>query len=165
MTGVQTCALPISFLIDLAGGIYQEGVDRFQVVGFESHGYLAYVISDMDPQENMQLAVSLAPAVREYLAALDEAEIEKSIPKNISLTDPAAHWSAAGGPAFYVYSTRANEDAPLRDRSACRGSRRQWAEPCRRRAASRRGLEFAVSATTCHSHAQRNYVGNDWFLT
>jgi hypothetical protein len=42
--------------------------------------------------------------VREYLAALDDAEIEKSIPKNISLTDPAAQWSAAGGSAFYAYS-------------------------------------------------------------
>ena len=48
---------------------------------------------------------SISRPVREYLAALDEAEIEKSIPKNISLTDPAAQWSAAGGPAFYAYST------------------------------------------------------------
>jgi transposase len=47
---------------------------------------------------------SLSRPVREYLAALDEAEVEKSTPKNISLTDPAAQWSAAGGPAFYAYS-------------------------------------------------------------
>ena len=47
---------------------------------------------------------SISRPVREYLAALDEAEIEKSTPKNISLTDPAAQWSAAGGPAFYAYS-------------------------------------------------------------
>jgi anti-sigma factor (TIGR02949 family) len=53
----------------LGGGIYQAGVDRFQVVGFESHDYLAYVISDLDAQQNIQLAASLAPAVREYLAA------------------------------------------------------------------------------------------------
>jgi len=55
-------------------------------------------------------------AVREYLAALeesnpasaDESESGKSKtpPKNISLTDPAARWTAApGGPAFYAYST------------------------------------------------------------
>src|SRR5207249_7420516 len=31
-------------------------------------------------------------------------EIEKNTPKNISLTDPAAQWSAAWGPAFYAYS-------------------------------------------------------------
>jgi len=44
--------------------------------------------------------------VREYLAALNEAEGEQKMPKNISLTDPAARWTAApGGPAFYAYST------------------------------------------------------------
>lgn len=55
-------------------------------------------------------------AVREYLAALDSnnpVEEDLSIsaepatpPKNISLTDPAARWTAApGGPAFFAYST------------------------------------------------------------
>jgi hypothetical protein len=53
----------------LSGGVYQEGVDRFQVVGFESHDYLVYVISDLDAQQNLQLAVNIAPVVREYLAA------------------------------------------------------------------------------------------------
>ena len=47
---------------------------------------------------------SLTRPVREYLAALDEAEVEKNTPKNISLTDPAAQWTAAGGPAFYAFS-------------------------------------------------------------
>jgi hypothetical protein len=54
----------------LSGGIYQEGVDRFQVVGFESHDYLVYIISDLDAQQNLRLAAGLAPTVREYLAAL-----------------------------------------------------------------------------------------------
>jgi IS5 family transposase len=49
---------------------------------------------------------SISRPVREYLAALDNNELEKSAPKNISLTDPAAQWTAApGGPAFYAYST------------------------------------------------------------
>ena len=48
---------------------------------------------------------SISRPVREYLAALDSCDPEKSTPKNISLTDPAAQWSAAGGPAFYAYST------------------------------------------------------------
>ena len=39
---------------------------------------------------------SISRPVREYLAALDQAEVEKSTPKNISLTDPAAQWSAGG---------------------------------------------------------------------
>src|SRR5437762_4545378 len=47
---------------------------------------------------------SISRPVREYLVALDQSELEKNIPKNISLTDPAAQWSAAGGPAFYAYS-------------------------------------------------------------
>jgi len=53
----------------LGGGVYQEGVDRFQVVGFESHDYLVYIVSDLDAEQNLQLAAKLAPAVREYLAA------------------------------------------------------------------------------------------------
>lgn len=49
---------------------------------------------------------SLARPVREYLQALDAAEAPMAPPKNISLTDPAARWTAApGGPAFYAYST------------------------------------------------------------
>ena len=43
--------------------------------------------------------------VREYLAALDQ-ENPPAPPKNVSLTDPQARWTAApGGPAFYGYST------------------------------------------------------------
>jgi anti-sigma factor (TIGR02949 family) len=53
----------------LSGGIHQTGVDRFQVVGFESGNYLVYIISDLDAQRNLQLAASLAPMVRQYLTA------------------------------------------------------------------------------------------------
>lgn len=49
---------------------------------------------------------SLARPVREYLEALDAAGGPVNPPKNVSLTDPAARWTAApGGPAFYAYST------------------------------------------------------------
>ncbi len=45
-------------------------------------------------------------AVREYLAALDEDGSPMTTPASISLTDPAARWTAApGSPAFYAYST------------------------------------------------------------
>ena len=46
-------------------------------------------------------------AVREYLAAIEEANpTETTPPKSVSLTDPAARYTAApGGPAFYGYST------------------------------------------------------------
>jgi len=44
--------------------------------------------------------------VREYLEALDKEAPIGAAPKNISLTDPQARWTAApGGPAFYAYST------------------------------------------------------------
>lgn len=49
---------------------------------------------------------SVSRPVREYLDRLDEENGDKTPPKNISLTDPAAQWTAApGGPAFYAYST------------------------------------------------------------
>jgi transposase len=47
---------------------------------------------------------SISRPVREYLAALDQSELEKSTPKDISLTDPAAQLSVAWGPASYAYS-------------------------------------------------------------
>lgn len=47
-----------------------------------------------------------ARPVREYLAALAEANDPVAPTKAISLTDPSATWTAApGGPAFYAYST------------------------------------------------------------
>ncbi len=45
-------------------------------------------------------------AVHEYLQALEQDGQMGITPSNISLTDPAARWTAApGGPAFYAYST------------------------------------------------------------
>lgn len=44
--------------------------------------------------------------IREYLAALEETNDPKPTPKEISLTDPAASWTAAaGGFPFFAYST------------------------------------------------------------
>ncbi len=43
--------------------------------------------------------------VREYLAALEEANDPPAPPKSISLTDPAASWISRGGPAYFAYST------------------------------------------------------------
>jgi len=45
-------------------------------------------------------------AVKEYLTALEEENSVATIPKRISLTDPATRWTCApGGPAFFAYST------------------------------------------------------------
>jgi hypothetical protein len=62
---ILTRTIPGEWLSD---SIHQAGVDRFQVVGFESHDHLAYLISDMDAQQNLQWAANLAPTVRQYLA-------------------------------------------------------------------------------------------------
>ena len=43
--------------------------------------------------------------VREYLAALEQANPVPLPPKRISLTDPASTWTAAAGPAIFAYST------------------------------------------------------------
>src|SRR5450755_689837 len=45
-------------------------------------------------------------AVQEYLQGLEQVGQVGAMPMNISLTDPAARWTAApGGPAFFAYST------------------------------------------------------------
>src|SRR5271169_4744380 len=52
-------------------------------------------------------------AVREYLQGLEEEGQIGTTPKNISLTDPAARWTAAPGcPAFFAYSTHYLIDVP-----------------------------------------------------
>lgn len=43
--------------------------------------------------------------VREYLAALEDANPVPPPQKRISLTDPASTWTAAAGPAIFAYST------------------------------------------------------------
>ncbi|MBD9362347.1 transposase [Methylomonas fluvii] len=44
--------------------------------------------------------------VREYLAAIEDINDPKETARTLSLTDPAASWTAApGGPAFFAYST------------------------------------------------------------
>jgi transposase len=46
-----------------------------------------------------------ARPVREYLAALEEANPSDTPPKSISLTDPSSSWTAAHGPAYFAYCT------------------------------------------------------------
>jgi transposase len=47
----------------------------------------------------------LTRPVREYLAALDAANRPVDAPKSVSLTDPAASWTAVAGPALFAYPT------------------------------------------------------------
>lgn len=49
--------------------VYQSAAERFEVAGFETDQYLAFVVSDMRGR-NLQIAGSLAPAVHNFLASL-----------------------------------------------------------------------------------------------
>jgi hypothetical protein len=43
----------------------------YEVTGFETRDYFAFVVSNLDRQENALVAANLAPAVRDYLAKLE----------------------------------------------------------------------------------------------
>lgn len=47
--------------------IYRAGVQRFEVAGFETHNYLAYVVSDLSQDKNLLLTASLAQDVCTFL--------------------------------------------------------------------------------------------------
>jgi anti-sigma factor RsiW len=54
---------------DSAGmAIYQSAAGRYQVAGFEAGDFLAYVVSDLKSKANLQIAVNVAPEVREFLS-------------------------------------------------------------------------------------------------
>jgi hypothetical protein len=56
-----------------AGGVrlHSEDLQDYQVTGFETRDYLAFVVSNLAPQENRLIATNLAPAVRDYLARME----------------------------------------------------------------------------------------------
>jgi anti-sigma factor (TIGR02949 family) len=47
--------------------IYQQTAGQYQVAGFEAGEFLAYIISDLPSNSNLQVASNLAPSVREFL--------------------------------------------------------------------------------------------------
>ena len=47
--------------------IYQSAAESYQVAGFEAGEFLAYVVSGLKDKANLQVAVSMAPGVREFL--------------------------------------------------------------------------------------------------
>ena len=61
-------------------------------------------VSGNESHERLRDVAATRP-VREYLAALEQSNPVDAPPRNVSLTDPSARWTAApGGPAFYAYS-------------------------------------------------------------
>jgi len=47
--------------------IYQAAAGRYEVAGFEAGDFLAYVVSDLKSDDNLQVATNLAPVVRDFL--------------------------------------------------------------------------------------------------
>ena len=47
--------------------VYRAGASQFRVAAFESQAYLAFVISDLPEESNLQLAAALAPSVAQFL--------------------------------------------------------------------------------------------------
>ena len=50
---------------------YRAGVQRFQMTAFETRDYLAYVVSDLSQQQNLDIMLALAPGVQEVLHKLE----------------------------------------------------------------------------------------------
>ncbi len=50
--------------------LYGSTADQFEIAGFEAGDHLAFIVSDMGREENLQWAVSLAPSVHRFLAAM-----------------------------------------------------------------------------------------------
>ena len=48
-----------------------ERLQDYEVTGFETRDYFAFVVSNLDKQESALVATSLAPAVRDYLVKLE----------------------------------------------------------------------------------------------
>ena len=51
--------------------VYEVAAKRFEVAGFESQGYLAFIVSDLDGKNNLQIAENLAPLVAGFLNSIN----------------------------------------------------------------------------------------------
>jgi anti-sigma factor (TIGR02949 family) len=50
--------------------VYQAAAQNYDVAGFETDQFLAYVVSDLGARQNLQIAYALAPSVHQFLAAV-----------------------------------------------------------------------------------------------
>jgi hypothetical protein len=51
--------------------LYEARLENYEVTGFETKDYLGFVVSSLDKEDNLQIASSIAPAVRDFLAKLE----------------------------------------------------------------------------------------------
>ena len=50
--------------------VYQAAAQGYDVAGFETDQFLAYVVSDLGARQNLQIAYALVPSVHQFLAAV-----------------------------------------------------------------------------------------------
>jgi hypothetical protein len=74
-------------------GLYQGQVEGYNAVGFETKAYLAFVVSSLDKNANLQIASSLAPAVNKFLANLESGQIHSH--RGSRPSEMASHFRAA----------------------------------------------------------------------
>ena len=51
--------------------LYESRIQDYEVTGFETRDYLAFVVSNLPKEENVRIASNLAPGVRDFLAKLE----------------------------------------------------------------------------------------------
>jgi len=51
--------------------VYEVAAKRFEVASFESQGYLAFIVSDLDGKNNLQIAENLAPLLAGFLNSIN----------------------------------------------------------------------------------------------
>jgi transposase len=104
--------------------VFERLVGQCLAAGIASAGHVAvdgsHMLASADPHRRVAFETELpreaaSRAVREYWAGLDEAApglegVERVRPKHLSLTDPAAAWSAKHGPGRFAYGLNAMVD-------------------------------------------------------
>lgn len=51
--------------------LYEARLQDYEVAGFETRDYLGFVVSNLTPQDNLEIASTLAPVVRDFLARIE----------------------------------------------------------------------------------------------
>jgi hypothetical protein len=78
LTRNEGAQLPTGSMIRTAASgsvnLYQAHLDGMNAVGFESTGYLGFVVSDLSPAATLELASGLAPPIKAVLDAASESE-------------------------------------------------------------------------------------------
>ncbi len=62
----------IAGLLEAAGvRLRSAWLSEYEAAGFETRDHLVFIVSDLVKEENLQMAASLAPAVRDFLTRLE----------------------------------------------------------------------------------------------